>query len=46
MLLDSAWIIGYPINLVLGYIMAAEPYPTRIIGMQIIELQLKQPNLG
>jgi len=26
--------------------MAAAPYPTRVIGVQIAELQLKQPNQG
>jgi len=35
---------GYPINFVQGYCIAAEPDPVRIIGVQIAELQLKQPN--
>ena len=37
---------GYPINFILDYCIAAAPYPTRIIGVQIAELQLKQPYLG
>ena len=30
----------------LGYCTAAAPDPARIIGVQIAQLQLKQPNLG
>ena len=42
MLLHFAWISN---KFVLGYCIAAAPYLTRIIGVQIAELQLKQPNL-
>jgi len=36
---------GYLINFVLGYCISAAPDPARIIGVQIAELQLKQPSL-
>ena len=42
MLLHSAWISN---KFVLGYCIAAAQYPTRIINVQLTELQLKQPNL-
>jgi len=33
-------------SIVQVYTHPAAPYPTKIIGVQIAELQLKQPNLG
>jgi len=37
---------GYLIRFVLGYRLPAAPDPARIIGVQLTQLQLKQPNLG